>query len=92
MVARDMCADIKMEEGYMRMSIEYNNENSKKAIEQAISEAEKEMELFPDVTRRAIDIHSGNFSVEFGVEGIPRDAGDFCELVLKKLHIDHCAV
>ena len=91
-MSRDMCADVKMEEGYMRMSIEYNNEESKTKIEKAIAEAEKSMQLFPDVTRRAISDSAGNFSVEFGVEGIPRDAGEFCEVVLHKLGIDHCSV
>jgi len=62
---RDMCADVKMEEGYMRMSIEYNNEISKKRIQVAIGEIEKEMQVFPSVIRRAINEHAGNFSVEF---------------------------
>jgi len=34
---RDMCADVKMEEGYMRMSIEYNNDASKESIQDAIA-------------------------------------------------------
>jgi len=91
-MSRDMCADVKMEEGYMRMSVEYNNETSKKKIQEAIGKIEKDMQLFPDVTRRAISDTAGNFSVEFGTEGIPRDAGDFCQAVMDELGIDKCTI
>ena len=91
-MSRDMVADVKMEEGYMRMSIEYNNDNSKKKIQDAIGKVEKDMLVFPSVIRRAINDTAGNFSVEFGTEGIPRDAGDFCEAVLKELDLKKCGV
>ena len=89
---RDMCADVKMEEGYMRMSIEYNNDTSKATIQAAIAKIEKDMGLYPSVIRRAISEKAGNFSVEFGTEGIPRDSGDFCEAVMQELGITTCAV
>jgi uncharacterized phage protein gp47/JayE len=89
---RDMCADVKMEEGYMRMSIEYNNDESRATINQAIAKVEKEMGLYPSVIRRAISEEAGNFSVEFGTEGIPRDSGEFCEAVMKELGITTCAI
>jgi len=91
-MARDMCADVRMEEGYMRMSIEYNNEDSRAKIDKAIADIEKEMQLFPSVIRRAISEHAGNISVEFDTEWVQREAGEFCEEVLKKLGIDHCQV
>ena len=91
-MSRDMVADVKMEEGYMRMSIEYNNDESKRRIQDAIELIEKEMKVYPSVIRRAIDETSGNFSVEFGTEGIQRDAGDFCEAVLHKLGISKCSI
>lgn len=87
---RDMQAEVRMEESYMRMSIEYNNDQSKKKIQDAIAKVEKEMEVFPDVTRKAISANAGNFSVEFDTEGIQREAGDFCQAVLKELGIEHC--
>lgn len=89
---RDMCADVKMEEGYMRMSIEYNNDNSRTIINKAIAKIEKQTGLYPSVIRRAINEEAGNFSVEFGTEGIPRDSGDFCESVMKELGITTCAI
>ncbi|MEA3498117.1 MAG: hypothetical protein U9R16_03560, partial [Campylobacterota bacterium] len=79
--------------GYMRMSIEYNNDNSKIKIQQAIGKVEKDMKIFPSVIRRAIDEASGNFSVEFGIDDdCARDNGDFCEAVLKELGIGHCSI
>ncbi len=91
-MSRDMCADVKMEEGYMRMSIEYNNDISKVKIQQAIAKIEKDLQLFPSVIRRAINDTAGNFSIEFGTEGIPRDAGNFCEAVMKELGINNCSI
>ena len=92
MTTRDMCADVKMEEGYMRMSIEYNNDASKLKIQDAIAKTEKDMGLYPSVIRRAISEEAGNFSIEFGTEGIPRDAGDFCEAVMNELGLSSCGV
>ncbi|MCK5294930.1 MAG: hypothetical protein KAJ49_09775, partial [Arcobacteraceae bacterium] len=89
---RDMCADVKMEEGYMRMSIEFNNDESRNKIQNAISNVEKEMKLYPSIIRRNIDEHAGNVSVEFGDDGLPRDDGDFCEKVMKQLGISNCAI
>ncbi len=89
---RDMCADVKMEEGYMRMSVEYNNDTSKAKIQDAIAKIEKKMGLYPSVIRRAISANAGNMSVEFGADGIHRDAGDFCEAVIKELGIGHCSI
>ena len=86
-MSRDLVADVKMEEGYMRMSIEYNNDISKKKIQDAIGKIEKDMQVFPSVIRRAISETAGNFSVEFDTEGIARDAGDFCEAVLHELNL-----
>ena len=44
-MSRDMCADVKMEEGYMRMSVEYNNEDSKKIYTDKELEAMSSQEL-----------------------------------------------
>jgi hypothetical protein len=91
-MSRDMCADVKMEEGYMRMSIEYNNDTSKEKIQNAISKTEKETGEFPSVIRRAISEEAGNFSVEFGYDSCQRTAGDFCEAVMKELGINNCSI
>jgi len=86
-MARDMCADMKMEEGYMRMSIEYNNEESKKKIQAAIGKIEKQMSVYPSVLRKAINDTAGNFSIEFEVDNVEREGGNFCDAVMKELNI-----
>ena len=91
-MSRDMCADVKMEEGYMRMSIEYNNDTSKANIQAAIAKIEKDMGIFPSVIRRAISEDAGNFSVEFGFDSCQRTAGEFCESVIKELGIGKCSI
>ena len=87
MDSRNMCADMKMEEGYMRMSIEFDNANSKDQILSAITTAEQNIEANPDILVREVDNFIGNISVEFFVEGVTREAGDFCESVLQSLNI-----
>ena len=91
-MSRDMCADVKMEEGYMRMSIEYNNNVSKQKIQSAIDKIEKEMGLHVDVVRRAISETAGNFSVEFGFDSCQRTSGEFCESVMHELGISKCTI
>ena len=91
-MARDMCADMKMEEGYMRMSIEYNNDNSKRKIQEAIGKIEKQMKVYPSVLRKAIDANSGNFSLEFEIDNVSRDGGNFCDAVMKELDIKNCSL
>jgi hypothetical protein len=91
-MSRDMCADVKMEEGYMRMSIEYNNEISKKKIQESIGKVEKDMGVFPSVIRRAISEDAGNFSIEFGYDSCQRTSGEFCEAVMKELEICKCSI
>lgn len=91
-MARNMCANVMMEEGYMRMSIEFNNSDDRDKIENAISKYEKEMQMFPSVIRRNISDDAGNFSIEFGIEGTPRDAGNFFESVMKECGIGRCEI
>jgi phage terminase large subunit len=89
---RNLCVTIRMEEKYLRMVIEYENDETRDKINEAISKIEKQMDLFPSVIRRAFSKHTGNFSVEFEVESEidHRDAGEFCEEVMKILGVTHC--
>lgn len=85
-----MCAVVRMEEMYLRLTIEYSNDESKKQISDAIEKIEKQTNLYPSVIRRAISAEAGNFSIEFNVECENREAGQFFELVMKELNITHC--
>jgi hypothetical protein len=90
-MARDMCADMKMEEGYMRMSIEYNNDESKNKIHKAIETIERKMEVYPNVLRKSISDCAGNFSIEFELDNCEREGGNFCDAVMKELDIKSCS-
>lgn len=91
-MSRDMCADVKMEEGYMRMSIEYNNDTSKENIQNGIAKIEKEFDIDLDVVIRSISQTAGNFSIEFGFDSCQRTAGNFCEALMKELGIGKCSI
>ena len=91
-MSRDMCADMKMEEGYMRMSIEYNNEHSRQKIQEAIAKIENQMQVYPSVIRKAIAENIGNFSLEFDTDNVTREGGSFCKAVMKELNISECSI
>ena len=88
----DKCASIKMEEGYMRLTIEYTGLESRTLICDQIGKVEKEMDVYPEVIHRRTTENSGTFSIEFsGEEYIcQRTSGEFTEAVLKKLDITEC--
>ncbi len=88
----DKCATVKMEEGYMRMHIEYTDPSSRSVICDEIGVVEKEMDVYPEVLHRRVSTDSGTFSIEFsGAEYIcQRTSGEFIEAVLKKLNIKEC--
>jgi len=88
----DKCATVKMEEGYMRMTVEYTDPSSRSVICDEIGRVEEEMDLYPEVIHRRVTNTSGTFSIEFsGEEYIcQRTAGEFAEAVLKRLGIKQC--
>lgn len=89
-MARNLCANVMMEEGYMRMSVEFDNNTDREKIENTINIAEDKYKLYPSVIRRNISETAGNYSLEFQVEGTPREAGEFFQFIMSELGIDHC--
>ncbi len=89
---QDKCASVTMEEGYMRMHIEYTDPSSRSVICDEIAVVENEMDVHPEVIHRRISSNSGTFSIEFsGGEYIcQRTSGEFIEAVLKRLNIKEC--
>ena len=89
---QDKCATIKMEEGYMRMTVEYTELSSRSIICDKIGEVEQEMKVFPEVIHRRLTDSTGAFNIEFSGEEYvcQRTAGEFAENVLKKLDIKEC--
>jgi len=85
-------AKVHMEEGYMRLSIEYTNPKSRLIICDVVSKMEKKMDLHPEIIHRRVGEESGSFSIEFDGENYlaPREAGKFIDSVLEELDIDKC--
>ena len=86
------CATVKMEEGYMRVSIEYTEPTCRSIICDTIGEVEKELDVYPEVIHRRVGKESGTFSVEFSGEDYicTRTSGEFIEKLLAKLDITQC--
>jgi hypothetical protein len=91
-MVRDMCADVRMEEGFMRTIIEYGSNESKLKIQKAIATIEDTQNVFPVVIRKAISNTAGNISIEFEIGGCDREAGIFTEALLKELNIKTCDI
>jgi len=85
-------AKVVMEEGYMRLSIEYTNPKSRLIICDTVDKIEKDMNVHPEVLHRRIDEEKGAFSIEFSGEDYvcTRTSGEFIERVLKDLDIEKC--
>ncbi len=86
-------ASVKMEEGYMRVTIQYSEPNDRSIICNTIGEVVKELDLFPEVVHRRKDDACGSFSVEFGGSEdylCTRICGQFVEILLKRLEITAC--
>jgi hypothetical protein len=80
-----------MEECYMTLTMEYDNEDTKVTIREAIASTEKEMKMYPKVYRKAISDDAGNFCLEFDTDSdCSRKAGEFFEKVMKIVGIDRC--
>jgi len=57
-------AKVVMEEGYMRLSVEYTNPKSRSIIFDAIEHIERDMDVHPEVIHRRLKKDSGAFSRE----------------------------
>lgn len=85
-------AHVRMEEKYEGLSLVFGDhpelkEEILKAIEETKEETGRSPFIFDKVSNDRPDIQS--IYIEFQ-DGIHRDAGDFFDKVLKKLHIDKC--
>ena len=86
-------ASVKMEEGYMRATIQYSDPSDRAVICDTIGAVERELDLFPEVVHRRKDGTRGSFSVEFGGSDeyvCSRTCGEFIEKLLYKLDITAC--
>ncbi len=84
-------ATVRMEEGYMSLSIDYTDKSDRAVICDAIGDVEHELDVYPEVNHKRNE-NGGTFNVEFSEEVYihSRVPGEFVEKVLHKLDIHKC--
>jgi len=83
-------ASVKMEEGYMRLTIQYSEQSDRSLICDTVGKVEKVMDIYPEVIHRRLDDARGSFAIEFGGSDdymCSRSCGEFIEETLKRLDI-----
>ena len=83
-------ASVKMEEGYMRLTIQYSEQSDRSLICDTVGKVEKLMDIYPEVIHRRLDDSRGSFAIEFGGSDdymCSRPCGEFIEETLKRLDI-----
>jgi len=82
-------ATVRMEEGYMRATIQYGDPLYKSQICKAITELESDLKIYPEIIHRIDSKKKGFCSVEFSGEDYicSRTCGEFIETLMKKLEI-----
>ncbi|HHH20098.1 MAG TPA: hypothetical protein ENK86_06285 [Campylobacterales bacterium] len=85
-------ANIRMEEGYMRATIQYDESAYKAEICKAISELEGALKIYPEVIHRYDNETKGFSTVEFSGDDYvcDRTCGKFIQDLLCKLEIGEC--
>jgi len=85
-------AIVRMEEGYMRLTLEYMDTTFKTDICKYIGELEKKYDIYPEVIHRRDNQKKCFSSVEFSGDDYmcTRSCGDFFESVIKGLGIKEC--
>lgn len=85
-------AVVRMEEGYMRVTIQYDNTEYKAEISQTITQLEKSMDIYPETIHRRDGEKKGFCSVEFSGDDYvcSRSCGEFIEALISKLDIQEC--
>jgi hypothetical protein len=85
-------AVVRMEEGYMRLTIEYDDPKYKTEICKDIAGLEQKLDIYPEVIHRRDNPKKWFCSVEFsGDEYIcDRTCGEFIETLIHDLGIEKC--
>jgi len=90
----DKTATVRMEEGYMRLTLGYGDPQFKGEICQAIARLEQELEVYPEVIHRREGEERSFTSIEFsGDEYIcSRTCGNFIESLIQTLEMKDAIV
>lgn len=85
-------ACVRMEEGYMRATINYDDLEYASTVKKAIESVENALKIYPEVIQRKDSSSTGYLTVEFsGEEYIrSRNSGEFIQQLLKELDISEC--
>ncbi|HHB94176.1 MAG TPA: hypothetical protein ENK88_03435 [Campylobacterales bacterium] len=85
-------AVVRMEEGYMRLTIQYNDPTYKSEICKDIAGLEQKLDIYPEVIYRKDSVDKWSCSIEFsGDEYIcSRTCGEFIETLIHDLGINEC--
>ncbi|NEW60006.1 hypothetical protein GSY74_01805 [Sulfurovum sp. bin170] len=91
-MAENATAVVRMEEGYMRLTLEYDDPTFKTDICKYVGEAEKDLEIYPEVLHRRDNPKKWFTSIEFSGDDYicSRSCGDFIEMVVSGLGIKKC--
>jgi hypothetical protein len=85
-------AGVRMEEGYMRLTLEYKNPEFKIDICKKIAKIEKNLKIYPEVLHRRDNDEKCFTSIEFSGDDYicTRTCGEFIDNILKELEINQC--
>ena len=88
----DVTAIVRMEEGYMRLTLEYTDPSFKTEICKNIGNAEKSLDIYPEVLHRRDNQKKWFTSVEFSGDEYTcnRTCGEFIESIVHGLGIKEC--
>ena len=91
-MSNNIAAIVRMEEGYMRLTLEYVDHTFKTEICKNIAETEKSLDIYPEVLHRRDNQKKWFTSVEFSGDEYTcnRTCGEFIEKVVDKLGIKEC--
>ena len=85
-------AVVRMEEGYMRLTIEYDDPTYKSEICKDIANLEQKLDIYPEVIHRRDNPHKFFSSIEFSGDDYicSRTCGEFIETLIHDLDIEKC--
>jgi hypothetical protein len=91
-MSENVTAIVRMEEGYMRLTLEYKSPEFKMEVCKNIAELEADLKIYPEVLHRRDSDEKSFTSVEFSGEDYTcdRTCGEFIDKVIRKFGIKQC--
>jgi len=91
-MSNNVTAVVRMEEGYMRLTLEYINPEFKIEVCRSISNIEMNLKIYPQVLHRRDSDEKCFTSVEFSGDDYTcdRTCGEFIDTIFRELDIKEC--